>query len=68
VPLENFQASTQLFRILYVLLCPLLPLMHRLWPKMVTTPKILGTAMIRAARGLASKARLEPGDIDALGR
>ncbi|HXC62835.1 MAG TPA: epimerase, partial [bacterium] len=38
VPLENFQSSTQLYRILYVLLGPLLPLMHRLWPKMVTTP------------------------------
>jgi uncharacterized protein YbjT (DUF2867 family) len=68
VPLKRFQSSTRLYRILYGVLGPLLPLMHRLWPKLVTTPQILGTAMIRAARGLASKARLEPGDIDALGR
>jgi hypothetical protein len=68
VPLKHFQSSTRLYRILYVALGPLLPLMHRLWPRMVTTPKILGTAMIRAARGLAPKIRLEPGDIDALGK
>ncbi|HTB34963.1 MAG TPA: epimerase [bacterium] len=68
VPLKHFQSSTQLYRVLYVLLGPWLPLLHRLWPKMVTTPQILGTAMIRAARGLAPKVRLEPGDIDTLGR
>ena len=68
VPLKHFQSSTQLYRVLYVLLGPLLPLMHRLWPRLVTTPRILGNAMIRATRGLAPKARLEPGDIDALGK
>ncbi|HXB96778.1 MAG TPA: epimerase [bacterium] len=68
VPLKRFQSSTRLYRILYVALGPLLPLMHQLWPRIVTTPKILGTAMIRAARGSAPKVRLEPGDIDALGR
>ena len=67
VPLKNFQSSTQLYRVLYALLGPLLPLMHRFWPRLVTTPYILGTAMIRAARGQAFKARLEPGDIHALG-
>jgi len=68
VPLKHFQSSTPLYRILYVALGPLLPWMHRFWPQMVTTPKILGTAMIRAARGLAPKPRLEPVDIDALGK
>jgi hypothetical protein len=68
VPVKGFQSGTRLYRAFYVILGPLLPLMHRFWPRLVTTPQILGTAMIRAARGLAPKIRLEPGDIDALGR
>ncbi len=67
VAAEGFQSKTFLYRIFYATLGPVMPLLARLFPKFVTTPRILGRAFIRSAQGRASKKILEPADIDALG-
>ena len=68
VPVPKHDSKTKLYRFFYKPLGPILPLMARLVPGMVTTPDILGRAMVRAAQGHSRLARLEAQDIDALGR
>ena len=68
VPLRTHHSKTKLYRVFYKLLAPVLPLMARLLPGMVTTPDLLGRAMVRAAQGHSRLTRLEAQDIDALGR
>ena len=53
---------------LLTLLAPLWPLLQWLWPTGVITSEELGRAMLRAARGDASKRVLESRDLVALGR
>jgi hypothetical protein len=67
IPLKGFQSRTRLYRVFYVFLAPLLHLLAKTSPTLVTTPERLGRAMLKAARGEAGKARLEPADIHALG-
>ncbi len=67
VPLPGFRSKTRIYRAFYVVLAPLMRPMARFFPNLVTTPQILGRAMIRAAQGKAPKQRLEPADIHALG-
>jgi hypothetical protein len=67
VALEGFQSSTRLYRVFYALFGPFMPWLARRYPHLVTTPEILGKAMLRAARGQAAKGRLEPKDIHELG-
>jgi uncharacterized protein YbjT (DUF2867 family) len=68
VPLKGHPSKTRLYRAFYAPLAPILPLLARLVPGSVTTPRILGRAMIRAAQGHSRMSRLEPQDIDRLGR
>ncbi|HNY31046.1 MAG TPA: epimerase [Fibrobacteria bacterium] len=68
VPVKDHKSKTRLYRMVYTPLSPLLPLMARLLPGLITTPRILGRAMIRAAQGRSPTRILEPIDIDHLGR
>lgn len=67
VPADGFQSKTFLYRILYAPLGPVMPLLARLFPNAVTTPRILGRAFIRSAQGRSPKRILESSDIHALG-
>ena len=65
-PLHGIQSRTALYRIPYIVLSPVIPLLRKLFPKYVTTTEVLGRAMIKAARNGAPKAVLESQDMNAL--
>lgn len=67
VPAKNGTSSTLAYRVLYGAASVILPALHQLAPRYVTTPAILGRAFIRAAQGRAPKRILESADIHALG-
>jgi uncharacterized protein YbjT (DUF2867 family) len=66
VPLHGIKSRTILYRIPYIILGPIQPLLQRLFPKYVTTTEKLGRAMLTAAKRGAPKAILETTDIDDL--
>ena len=68
VPLKGHPSKVGLYRAFYAPLSPVLPFLARLFPGWITTPRILGRAMIRVAQGKSHLQRLEPQDIDRLGR
>jgi uncharacterized protein YbjT (DUF2867 family) len=65
-PLHAIQSRTALYRIPYIVLSPVIPLLRKLFPKYVTTTEVLSRAMIKAARSGAPKAVLESQDMNAL--
>jgi uncharacterized protein YbjT (DUF2867 family) len=65
-PLHGIRSKTASYRILYMLMAPLLPLLQRAFPKYVTTTEQMGRAMLHAARTGAPKSILESADINAL--
>ena len=67
VPAKGFKSKTFLYRLFYVPLGPILPLLAKLFPKVVTTPQILGRAFIRGAQGKAPQQILETADIHTVG-
>jgi nucleoside-diphosphate-sugar epimerase len=67
VPAPGGSSSTPLYRFFYGAASAILPVLHKLFPRFVTTPEILGRAFIRAAQGKAPKKILESPDIHALG-
>jgi uncharacterized protein YbjT (DUF2867 family) len=50
VPLEGIQSRTRVYRILYAILKPILPLLHRAFPNQVLTTAEIGLAMLAVAR------------------
>ena len=66
VPLHGIKSRTRLYRIPYLILAPILPLLNRLFPKYVTTTEKLGRAMLTAAKRGAPKQVLESADINEL--
>lgn len=68
VPLKNHPSKTRLYRIFYTPVRPILPLVARILPGLVTTPDILGKAMVRVAQGRSNLRILEPVDFDRLAR
>jgi uncharacterized protein YbjT (DUF2867 family) len=66
VPLHGIQSRTALYRVPYMLMAPLLPLLEAAFPKYVTTTERLGRAMIRVAKRGAAKAVLESADFNAM--
>jgi uncharacterized protein YbjT (DUF2867 family) len=62
-PLHGIQSRTRLYRVLYTLLGPLLPLLRRLAPASITTTEQLGRALLRVAREGAPQPILEMRDI-----
>ncbi len=67
VPAPGGSSSTPLYRFFYGAAVAILPVLHKLWPRFVTTPEILGRTFIRAAQGKAPKKILESADIHKLG-
>jgi uncharacterized protein YbjT (DUF2867 family) len=65
-PLHGITSRTRLYRVLYVLLAPLYPLLKRLFPRQVTTTEQVGRAMLAVARNGASKPVLDNADINAV--
>ena len=66
-PLHGVRSKTQAYRLFYVVLSPLFPILKSLLPKYVTTSERLARAMLRVAREGALKPVLETRDIDELG-
>lgn len=64
VPMHGIKSRTALYRVPYMLLGPVLPLLKAAFPRYVTTTEVLGRAMIKAARQGAPKAVLESSDIN----
>jgi uncharacterized protein YbjT (DUF2867 family) len=67
-PLHGVTSKTRSYRILYVAMKPLFPLLKAFAPKLVTTSERLGRAMISVAKLGAGKTVLESADIDAIGQ
>ena len=64
-PLHGERSKTTAYRVGYVVLGPLLPLLRRLFPRYVITTEEIGRAMIQVARSGAPKKILESADIRA---
>jgi uncharacterized protein YbjT (DUF2867 family) len=65
-PLHGIRSRTALYRMLYPLLMPLLPLLRRLFPGQILTTESLGRAMLAAIRHGAPTAVLEARALNAL--
>jgi uncharacterized protein YbjT (DUF2867 family) len=63
VPLHGIQSRTRMYRVFYSALKPILPVLHRVFPKSVLTTEELGRAMLIAARQAAAKRVLETSDL-----
>lgn len=66
-PLHGIRSRTTLYRVLYMLLAPALPLMRRLMPGSVTTTEVIGRAMLNIARKGADVRVLHTKDINRYG-
>jgi uncharacterized protein YbjT (DUF2867 family) len=64
VPLHGIRSKTRMYRLFYVALGPVLPLLLAAFPNFVTTTERIGRAMIEVARRGASKSVLETSDIN----
>jgi uncharacterized protein YbjT (DUF2867 family) len=66
-PLHGIVSRTRAYRVLYVVLRPLVALIKLFFPASITTTERVGRAMLVAAKRGAPKAILENPDINALG-
>lgn len=64
-PLDGIRSRTPLYRAIYGVSAPLLPLLRRLFPNAIVTTRELGQAMLRVARSGYSRPILETHDIRA---
>jgi uncharacterized protein YbjT (DUF2867 family) len=67
-PVHGVTSRTRMYRVLYALTGPLVPLLRRLFPNQVSTTERIGRAMLVVARKGAPKTILEPPDIEALAK
>jgi uncharacterized protein YbjT (DUF2867 family) len=65
-PLHGIASRTRLYRVIYGVMKPVIPLLRRFFPGQILTTEILGRAMLQAARSGAPKHILESADINAL--
>ncbi len=65
-PLHGIRSRTRLYRVVYSVVGPLMPLLDKLAPRTVTTTERVGRAMIAVARHGSDKRVLENADINAL--
>ena len=63
VPLHGIQSKTAMYRVLYSVMKPLLPVLRRAFPKYILTTEEIGQAMLRVARTGVNKRVLETWDI-----
>ena len=68
LPMHGIRSRTPIYRLLYMIMMPIAPLLRRLFPNAVTTTEELGRAMLRVARDGYAKPVLESRDIVAVGR
>jgi uncharacterized protein YbjT (DUF2867 family) len=64
VPLHGIQSKTRIYRVFYILLGPVLPLLKGRFPKYVTTTEQIGRAMLKVAKRGWPKRVLETDDIN----
>jgi uncharacterized protein YbjT (DUF2867 family) len=64
VPLDGVQSRTKFYRVFYVILGPLLPLLKGRFPKYVTSTEQIGRAMLKVAKQSWGKRVLESSDIN----
>lgn len=64
VPLHGIKSKTTLYRVIYAAAGPLLPWLHKRFPKQVTTTEQVGRAMLKVAKEGAPKSVLESSDIN----
>lgn len=64
-PLHGIQSRTTLYRVMYVIFAPLVPLLRRLYPNSVSTTEQIGRAMLNITRQGYPKPILETADIEA---
>jgi uncharacterized protein YbjT (DUF2867 family) len=64
VPLHGVQSKTRLYRLFYVLLAPLHPLLKGRFPKYVTTTEQIGVAMLKVTKHGWPTRVLETSDIN----
>ena len=65
-PMDGIKSRTKAYRIGYMVLKPLLPLLRRAFPNQVLTTRDIGRAMLAVARGKSDRHILETSDIRAL--
>jgi hypothetical protein len=63
-PLHGIKSKTKLYRMMYTLSAPLLPLLNALFPRYLTTTEKIGRAMINVAMRGYPKKILETPDIN----
>ena len=68
IPVKGFKSKTRLYRAFYGVARPVLPLLRKVAPGLVTDSRTLGRAMIAAALGETDKVRLSGRDIQRLGK
>jgi len=64
---HGMHSKTRLYRVFYKVVQPVLPLLRRLFPDSVLTTKVVGQAMLNAARKKAGKLVVNSKDINHLG-
>lgn len=67
-PVEGARSSTRLYRVVYALMAPLMPVLRRVFPERIVTTAELGRAMVAAGRLDGVKAVLETPEIARLAR
>ncbi|MBI4911304.1 MAG: epimerase [Acidobacteria bacterium] len=67
-PLHGIRSRTPVYRVFYLVLAPLLPLLRKAFPAWLTTTEELGRALLRIAKEGSPKRVLEAADIPGLGR
>ena len=67
VPMDGIKSKTKAYQAVYSVLGPVMPLLHRLFPRYMTTTRELGRAMIRVAKVGFEKRVIEAGDIARIG-
>jgi uncharacterized protein YbjT (DUF2867 family) len=65
-PLHGIRSRTTWYRVAYVVVAPLYPLLRRMFPSAVTTTERIGQAMIAVAERGAPRRVLGPAEINAL--
>jgi uncharacterized protein YbjT (DUF2867 family) len=65
-PLHGIRSKTRLYRVIYGLTAPLLPLLQRWLPDSITTTEQIGKAMLKVAKDGAPRPILENADINRL--
>ncbi|MDX2008573.1 MAG: NAD-dependent epimerase/dehydratase family protein [Myxococcaceae bacterium] len=63
-PMDGITSKTTSYRWMYAVLAPTYPLLKRLFPRMVTSTRQVGRAMLNVTRGGFSKDTLESDDIN----